>query len=622
MATQPTTLPVPSESPRDLKFNAGKIDEFVTSMGSTYTDRFEQKHYTIEGINYLSQQAMAAYGYVILTGKTFTTGATISNPNEVLLNTADGEYYKWTGSFASGGKVVPANSEPGSTGGIGPGAWIGVGDSSLRSSLASDNDGDGDELVAVKQPYTGAIARTQHQKNAEFISVTDFGAVGDGVTDDTGAFQKAINAAYRSGGKGAYVYVPPKDNYYKVSNLQITSAITFFSAGKYGATLKTDVGSTVVVKARFTEIIGVNFIGGGKNTGNSSGVVINEALIKMADCSFSFYDVCYYAPEKKSSAELCVQNNRFASSKYGVFLGGGQINSHFFNNTYSDCNTMIHVSEILTDGVQSTTEGLVFTQELGYDCGNDSLGMKAVEVVGTRWTWFDHCMVDLSHDVALSLTDAKDVKLTGGYYSSNNSTGSPCLLIEGASWNFLAQGTCFSDSRSYGVSVTKKSTDIPKNCRFIGVTFQNNDIDPAQSGDIIINSVPDVSLNNCNLLSNKSSSISVIDNLAGGSSAFLNGCSITGGAFVAAGCKLKNINSPTHPEQQVGILTLPGGGNSISTPLTIKPLQSGVAIAVLATPASGGDIINAGVQGNNIVINRTTSPAGSTAVSFQAFTIS
>ncbi|KFA86513.1 hypothetical protein [Enterobacter sp. EGD-HP1] len=137
MATQPTQDAVPSESPRDLKFNAGKIDEFVTSMGWTYTDRFGVNHYTIEGINYLSQQAMAAYGYVILAGKTFTTGATINNPNEVLLNTADGEYYKWTGSLASGPKVVPANSTPASTGGIAPGAWLGVGDASLRAALAA-----------------------------------------------------------------------------------------------------------------------------------------------------------------------------------------------------------------------------------------------------------------------------------------------------------------------------------------------------------------------------------------------------------------------------------------------------------------------------------------------------
>lgn len=157
MATQPTNLPVPSESPRDLKFNAGKIDEFVTSMGWTYTDRFGQKHYTIEGINYLSQQAMAAYGYVILTGKTFTTGATLNTPNEVLLNTADGEYYKWTGSFASGGKVVPENSTPASTGGIGPGVWIGVGDASLRAALAAPG---GVNLVngAAKQTDLNALA--------------------------------------------------------------------------------------------------------------------------------------------------------------------------------------------------------------------------------------------------------------------------------------------------------------------------------------------------------------------------------------------------------------------------------------------------------------------------------
>ena len=144
MATTPTNLPVPSESPRDLKYNAGKIDEFVTSMGWTYIDRFGQKHYTIEGINYIAQQAMNAFGYVILSGKTFTTGATINNPNEVLLNTSDGEYYKWTGTFASGPKVVPENSTPASTGGVGPGSWVGVGDASLRAALAAM---DGEKLI-------------------------------------------------------------------------------------------------------------------------------------------------------------------------------------------------------------------------------------------------------------------------------------------------------------------------------------------------------------------------------------------------------------------------------------------------------------------------------------------
>ncbi|WP_336708883.1 MULTISPECIES: phage tail protein [unclassified Cedecea] len=147
MATQPTNNAVPSESPRDLKFNAGKIDEFVTSQGWTYSDRFGVKHYTIEGINHLAQQVMSAFGYVALNGVTFTTGATVSNPNEVLFNTADNSYYKWTGSFASGAKVVPPNSTPESSGGVGPGKWINVGDSALRSDLAN---GGGASLVKYK----------------------------------------------------------------------------------------------------------------------------------------------------------------------------------------------------------------------------------------------------------------------------------------------------------------------------------------------------------------------------------------------------------------------------------------------------------------------------------------
>ena len=176
MATQPTNLPVPSESPRDLKFNAGKIDEFVTSLVNTYVDRFGNEHYTIEGLRWLAQQAIAQYGWILIDS--FQDGADITLPNQALRDEDTREYYRWDGSLP---KHVDAGSTPASSGGVGTGAWVSIGDASLRAMLASSDDGKGDSLIAVKSPLAGAVARTQHEKNQDYVTPEDFGAIGDGV---------------------------------------------------------------------------------------------------------------------------------------------------------------------------------------------------------------------------------------------------------------------------------------------------------------------------------------------------------------------------------------------------------------------------------------------------------
>lgn len=64
---------------------------------------------------------------------------------------------------------------------------------------------------------TGAIERTVQDKLRESVSVKDFGAVGDGVTDDTAAIQAAIDANT----DGGTIYLPKGD--YLVTNLTISS---------------------------------------------------------------------------------------------------------------------------------------------------------------------------------------------------------------------------------------------------------------------------------------------------------------------------------------------------------------------------------------------------------------
>ena len=160
MATQPTQDAVPSESPRDLKFNAGKIDEFVTSENHVYVDRFGNEHRTIKGINYDANQAILNYGYI--TKDSFEDGSTISLANECLRWESNGEYYRWDGSFP---KVVPPGSTPDSTGGIGKGKWVGVGDASLRSDLNSNNG------AGIVRTNSGATVQEELNKIDGIVNV-------------------------------------------------------------------------------------------------------------------------------------------------------------------------------------------------------------------------------------------------------------------------------------------------------------------------------------------------------------------------------------------------------------------------------------------------------------------
>ena len=78
-------------------------------------------------------------GYI--TRRSFEKGFNVTTWNEVLLWEEDGDYYRWDGALP---KNVTAGSTPETSGGIGLGAWVSVGDASLRSQL---NKSDGFKLI-------------------------------------------------------------------------------------------------------------------------------------------------------------------------------------------------------------------------------------------------------------------------------------------------------------------------------------------------------------------------------------------------------------------------------------------------------------------------------------------
>lgn len=94
--------------------------------------------------------------------------------------------------------------------------WDNIGGSVVASDLAQDlanttDNTKGDALIGFKQSNasgfaSGAVAKTVNAKFQEMVSVKDFGAVGDGVTDDTAAISAAF--AYAATQTNPIVYFP------------------------------------------------------------------------------------------------------------------------------------------------------------------------------------------------------------------------------------------------------------------------------------------------------------------------------------------------------------------------------------------------------------------------------
>lgn len=211
--TYDTMNPLGSTAPKDLFDNAHNIDYFANGPEPFYPNRFGEQQVSIKGMTYdfnsdqegRAAQFAAAQAQMAMEFNEFLTDSAYVPMG----NYAAGiQFDRYNQYLAYGGNFyTPApNSLPFTT----SGTWENADeelfvlfnqDNALRQDISSQTDPSlGSGIIGYKRNNLAAsVGRSLHSKVSDTWHLKDFGAVGDGVADDTAAIQAAIDSAAAAG---------------------------------------------------------------------------------------------------------------------------------------------------------------------------------------------------------------------------------------------------------------------------------------------------------------------------------------------------------------------------------------------------------------------------------------
>jgi hypothetical protein len=235
------------------------------------------------------------------------------------------------------------------------------------------------DQLGFLQAGTGAVTRTAQAKMRETVSVKDFGAVGDGVTDDTVAIQAAIDAA-----AGGTVYLPKGT--YSVGNLNAFNAAGTQIIGESKYTAK------LVAKPALTNSVLRNSLSG---SSTSAYCAVKSLMIDLQGQNINGVD---FSSVNNSVAEdlHIVGGTSIGTANGNGVLFGAPLNSGAYSNNVLNC-TMMYLGKGVKWGENANqnivTGGETISCVVGLDAAPGGMYVDTPKVFGTR---IEACTTGLS----------------------------------------------------------------------------------------------------------------------------------------------------------------------------------------------------------------------------------
>jgi hypothetical protein len=213
------------------------------------------------------------------------------------------------------------------------------------------------ENVVYDPPFVNGTSSDQEEFNSRYVSVMDFGAVGDGLADDTTAFQNALD-------HGGAIFVP-EGTYLVGGSLALTSSqasqrhLILFGESTKSVVQFAGGGSLALNKSNYSSDFVLRDLCFKSDGNAATNVVFSVARGEVRNCTFDGFDL---ALEVNQAYQL-IEHNTFANCTTGIkcidnaavvgaYYNGNGVNNNFF----ASCDIGVDFSHTVpAAGVGSST---------------------------------------------------------------------------------------------------------------------------------------------------------------------------------------------------------------------------------------------------------------------------